>query len=284
MTYIEIKNIDYSLNKRDIFKNASLTINANECIAIIGKNGSGKSTLLRLIAGLILPSKGKIKRNIQVIGYVPEQPPKSLNFTMVEYLKHMGKIAGLKSRMLSLRIEELITQFGVNEYKNTFIKNLSKGNKQKVNIMQALLCTPDLLLLDEPLSGLDINSQKGLLGVLLTFKKEGMVILFTCHGNVLREKLADRTIQLAKQQIQEVVEAELETSYRMIEFFGVPSARLPLIVNNPSIVDVVRRSSESYEIKVFSTKSDEMISQILELGGSILFVSHQSMELQKRHK
>ncbi|MEN1968045.1 ATP-binding cassette domain-containing protein [Lentibacillus sp. N15] len=134
----------------------------NERLAVTGENGSGKSTLIKLIAGFITPTKGKIKRHTQKVSYVPERSPESLRFTPLEYLRDMGKMAGMETNELDSRISELVSQFGIEEYENVRIQRLSKGNKQKVNIMQALLKVPDLLIADEPLSGLDARSQEEL--------------------------------------------------------------------------------------------------------------------------
>ncbi|MEW9677119.1 ABC transporter ATP-binding protein [Lentibacillus sp. L22] len=270
MNLIELINIDFTINKQKVLKDVSLGIRANECIAITGKNGSGKSTLLKLIAGFAVPTIGKINRLTNKISYVPERPPESLRFTPKEYLRHMGKIAGLETKALHSRMNALIRQFGLTEYENVVIHRLSKGNKQKVNIMQALLSNPDIILLDEPLSGLDSRSQEEFVKLLVELKTEGKSIIFTCHEPYLKEQIADRTINVAKQQIKEIVEGNY---FRSIEFSGRSTVFHPFIQNTRDIIDYKCHSSTTYEIKVISTSSDQIVAQIIELGGSLEFVS-----------
>lgn len=278
MNSIELKNIHFNINKQIILEDVSLSIKESECIAITGENGSGKSTLLKIIAGFVPIAKGKVERSLQKIGYVPERPPSLLRFTPIEYLKHMGEIAGLNHNLLDSRIEALILQFGIEAYKNIRIQNLSKGNKQKVNIMQAILNTPELLLLDEPLSGLDPESQKELANILLGLKNEGITIIFTCHESYLQGKIADRTIHVASRQIEEVKEVEIKEYYRSIEFFGASTIFLPFIQNSVRIINHVHNDS-THELIVNSSMTDETLREIIALGGSIRYVSRELANL-----
>lgn len=276
MSFIELKNIYFEVNKRILFENISLAINQNDCIAFIGKNGSGKSTLLKLLAGLIKPTKGLVIQKSKKIGYVPEQPPKSLPFTPIEYLTHMGNIARVE-KGLDRKIDTLLTQFYMEEYQNTNIRDLSKGNKQKVNIMQALLNNPELLLLDEPLSGLDSKAQTDLIGLLMNLKKDGGTIVFISHETVLLEKLADRIVHIDEQRIKEVANiSSAVQSYATIECIVHSDSFPSFIQESSSIIDFQFHAPSTYELKVVSSKSDHIIKKILDFHGSIRFVSHTS--------
>jgi len=187
-----------------VFSNLSLSVNKGEVIAIRGKNGSGKSTLLKIIGGITKPTYGTVTfmRSDTIIGYVPEKFPANIRFTAEQYLYHMGKIRGFSDSALQSRISFLLYHFHLNNQQANAINTFSKGMKQKVGIMQALLEEPDVLLLDEPLSGLDTGTQNDLESILSWLKSRGLTILFTCHDKKLLNSIADRVITMGDQQIQ----------------------------------------------------------------------------------
>ncbi|ONK23492.1 hypothetical protein BLX87_10835 [Bacillus sp. VT-16-64] len=161
---VELEKVNKNYKKKQVLREISLSIEENQIIAILGGNGTGKSTLLRLIAGIEQPSSGRIiysDKHIR-IGYVPERFPKHLRFTPREYLYYMGKISGISKENLQERIEHYLQRFQLETLNNQRIMELSKGNIQKVGIIQAILNDPELIILDEPLSGLDYQAQQDL--------------------------------------------------------------------------------------------------------------------------
>ena len=135
-------------------------------LLIRGKNGSGKSTLLKILAGITEPTSGKIIRDAQKIGYVPEHFPESLRFKLKEYLLLTASFQGGSKASIEDELSKYIQLFSLEPFLQTSLKACSKGTKQKVGIIQALLMKPDLLLLDEPLTGLDAESQDILIQLL----------------------------------------------------------------------------------------------------------------------
>ncbi|MDM5190431.1 ABC transporter ATP-binding protein [Bacillus sp. DX4.1] len=201
---IELKEIKKKYGKQLILENIYLSIPKGQAVAIIGGNGTGKSTLLKIIAGFIAPTGGTIQRKSDIqIGYVPEHFPEDIRFTLEDYLYHLGRIHGLSKDYLQNKIPVLLKLFHLEHADHSVIKNFSKGMKQKTGIMQALLSDADLLILDEPLSGLDPRSQQELEHVLLTLKQQGLTVLFTCHEKQLLENFADRIVTLANHTIAE---------------------------------------------------------------------------------
>ncbi len=187
----------------------------------------------------------------------------------------MGQIQGLSADVLNIRRGELMKQFGLDSYQHTRIQHLSKGNKQKVNIIQALLPNPELLLLDEPISGLDPDSQKRLVDILTQLKKAGTTIIFTCHESFFAERLADRSIHVTQQNIKEVMVSRENNQYRTIEFSGATEALLSFVSSSPFIMKHVCQTSSPHIISVHAVKSNEVIGEIIALGGTIQFVSRQ---------
>ncbi|KYG39449.1 ABC transporter ATP-binding protein [Bacillus gaemokensis] len=199
---LELKEITKKYDKQLILENIHLSIPKGQTVAIIGGNGTGKSTLLKMIAGFIAPTAGTIEKQLDMkIGYVPEHFPEDIRFTLEDYLYHLGRIQGLSKEYLQNKIPSLLETFHLQHAHHSIIRNFSKGMKQKTGIIQALLSAVDLLVLDEPLSGLDPNSQQELEHILLTLKEQGLTILFTCHEKQLLENFADRIVTLANHTI-----------------------------------------------------------------------------------
>ena len=132
-----------------------LDVAAGRIIAISGPNGSGKSTLLSIMAGLTSPTAGTIAGRPRSIGYVPERFPVQNRMSAGVYLRHMGRIRGLSTGAATRRATMLLDRFDMTGGSDTLLRHLSKGNAQRVGLIQALLVRPDLLILDEPGTGMD---------------------------------------------------------------------------------------------------------------------------------
>ncbi|WP_375200256.1 ABC transporter ATP-binding protein [Bacillus sp. RS11] len=202
-TIMEIQNISKQYRGKQILENATFSICANQIIALVGKNGSGKSTLLKIIAELVDADSGSIVKHRQSlkIGYVPEVTPSHILFTPEEYLYHMGSIRGMTKKQLQQRINDLLELFHLQDARNIRIDHFSKGMKQKVMIMQAMLEDTDLLILDEPLSGLDPKAQSDLEETLSILKDRRLSIVLTCHETKLLQHLVDTVLVIQNNKV-----------------------------------------------------------------------------------
>lgn len=165
---IEIKELcfSYTNSRPYIINNFSLNIPKGSYVSIIGANGSYKSTLIKLILNLLSPQGGSIKLNSNKIGYVPqivESFNSSFPITVYEILNTYRKIVKDSS---SNSINEVLKKVGMSEYKDSLIGNLSGGQKQKVFIARALLTDIDILILDEPSTGVDVKSMKEIYSII----------------------------------------------------------------------------------------------------------------------
>lgn len=142
---------------RWVLQDVDLEIPAGEVAAIAGANGSGKSTLLRLLVGLSRPTRGTVSGQPEVIGYVPDRFSPQERLSAMEYLTHLGRIRGLSTRVAAARADQLVDRLALVGGKQSPLRTLSRGNAQKVALAQALLVQPQLLVLDEPWSGLDAS-------------------------------------------------------------------------------------------------------------------------------
>lgn len=164
--------------------------------AFTGHNGSGKSTLLRLIGGLTNPTSGRIQyvRPLK-INYIPEHFPK-MGITSRRYILHMGLLEGMKKKEIQEKSSELFGEFFMESMQDIPMKHLSKGTLQKVDVIQALLSRPDVLLLDEPLSRQAAGSQNVFIAKVRELNSHGVTILMSCHENFLINRISDRVYEI----------------------------------------------------------------------------------------
>lgn len=182
--------------------NLSFTVNSGEIYGLLGPNGAGKTSTLKVLVGVFEPRAGRIEVfNTPIsqevaaksqIGYVPEEVVLLDSLTPREFLEFVASIRNLEASAANSRLEKLVSAFELRQYFDTPIAALSMGNKQKVAIIAALLHEPRLLVLDEPLIGLDARSSK-ILKELITFHaRKGGAVIFSTHIMEVAEKLCDR--------------------------------------------------------------------------------------------
>jgi ABC-2 type transport system ATP-binding protein len=163
---IEVENLNYYYGNFHCLQNINFQVKKGQIAGFIGPNGAGKSTTLKILCGYLVPSSGKtLFDNISLadepfkarekIGYVPETPVLYPELKLVEYLYYVGRLKGIKKAILKTKIPELIDRCHINQYTTTLVGSLSKGNKQRLALAQALLADPSILLLDEPMASLD---------------------------------------------------------------------------------------------------------------------------------
>lgn len=188
---IKLENVSKKYDGRLILDNVSLSVYENQSVAFTGHNGSGKSTILKILAGLITPTQGKVTQSGRLLfHYVPERFPKT-NLTAGQYLKRMGQIDGLTHIEIEEKCNQLSRDFFLEDMLGTPMKSLSKGTLQKIGVIQALLTQPDILLLDEPLSGQDMDSQQVFIKKMNELRKNNVTILMSCHEPYLIKSISD---------------------------------------------------------------------------------------------
>jgi ABC-2 type transport system ATP-binding protein len=181
----------------------SLSVEAGQLYALIGPNGSGKTTLLQMIAGLLKPDAGTITVNgynvlldtqeaKQVTGYIPDNPVAWSAMTGEEFLHVTGALYGLSHDKRCQRIKELLPVFRLEGVEKEYFEQYSRGNKQKFAILAALLHQPKLLLIDEPIVGLDPHSVDTVEHLLRDFIAEGGAVLMATHTLPVAERTADQ--------------------------------------------------------------------------------------------
>ncbi len=199
---IQLNDVIKQYNDTTVVDKLNLHISQGEIVGIIGHNGAGKSTTLKMIAGLIEPTSGGIKvmgRDIQKegvkikkhIGYLPEESPLYEAMTAQQYLLFFSELYQMPRQKALTRIDQLLNSLGLPE-KNKLTGEFSKGMKRKTAIARTLLHDPDLLILDEPNSGLDPLTSFFIINYLKSLRKEGKTIILSAHNLFHVETICDR--------------------------------------------------------------------------------------------
>lgn len=186
---LEIKNLTKYFGIKKAVDNVSFKVEEGHILGVLGKNGAGKSTIFRMILNILEPDEGEVLYNGQKIdnsvsdriGYLPEVGSLIDSYTVYEQCVYYGKMKSMKTEDIKNNMFELLEQFGIVEYANMKIKELSKGNKQKIQFIISLLHNPDLIILDEPFSGLDPVSVEYFKRIILQLKDQGKTIVFSSH-------------------------------------------------------------------------------------------------------
>lgn len=160
---LQITNVNKSYHKTQVLDQVSLSVSRSEIVGLVGPNGVGKTTTIRIALGTLEPDSGKVSlffdngnhREGAQVGYMPEISPLFETYQVEDYLELISKIKNPPYGYNKIEIDEILSQFDLSGIKKRTLGHLSKGTKQRVGLAQAFLGTPDLLFLDEPLSGLD---------------------------------------------------------------------------------------------------------------------------------
>ena len=209
---LRLEHISKTFGAQEVLKDVSLSMEDGEIVGLLGPNGAGKSTLMKIMVGLWKPDQSRVdSRESRVdvperVGYLPEQNPLYEEMYVFEYLQFFANMSNigdwrLKNEELRLRVEELIRRVGLTPEAHKKIGQLSKGYRQRVGLAQALLSDPDLLVLDEPTTGLDPNQLVEIRSLIKQLGRDRMVILST---HILQEvkEICDRVIVLDHGQIK----------------------------------------------------------------------------------
>ncbi len=209
---LELRGVTKRYTGIPVVNNVSFTAPAGEVTGYLGPNGSGKSTTLKMITGLIEPSEGAVFFNgepigsnriahKQRLGYVPEEPHLYPHLTGIEYLTMVGQLRALPDAAIVRKASGFLRLLGMHGDRHVPISSYSKGMRQKILLSAALLHNPQLVLLDEPFSGLDVNSALVLRGLIRELAARGRVVLFSSHELDIVERVSSRVIILHKGSI-----------------------------------------------------------------------------------
>lgn len=206
---LELIHVSKSFRSIPAVRDVSFVLRAGEVLGYLGPNGSGKSTTVKMVIGLMKPTKGHVffdGRKIYddlpgyraQLGYVPEEAQVYTHLSGLEYLQLVGRLRGMEEKLIEVKARDLLKLLSLEAAQYSALSDYSKGMKQRVLIASALLHDPKLIVLDEPLSGLDATTAKLCKDLLVLLAKEGKAILYISHVLEVVERVCDRVIVLSK--------------------------------------------------------------------------------------
>jgi ABC-2 type transport system ATP-binding protein len=200
-----------------IIKNLNLDIMDNEIFGYLGANGAGKTTTFKLMLGLISPDKGKVffhgkpasdHKNRSSLGYLPENPYFYSYLTAKESLDFYASLFDMGKAIKKHRVEKMLHLVGLDYAKDLQLRKFSRGMLQRIGIAQAMINDPKLLILDEPMSGLDPMGRKDMRDIILKCRDQGKTIIFSSHIISDVELICDRASILSKGELQQIIEMD----------------------------------------------------------------------------
>ncbi|MBN3490661.1 ATP-binding cassette domain-containing protein [Acholeplasma equirhinis] len=251
---LEVKNVTLKYGDFVAVDDLSFEVNKGEIFGLLGTNGAGKTTTFRTIMGLLYPSKGYVKYDgkfvsydtVDKIGYMIEERSLLTKLTVKDLMLYFGQLKNVPVQTILERLDYWLKRFDIESYKNKKIKELSKGNQQKIQFISALINEPSLLVLDEPFSGLDVINMELFVGVIKEYQKKGCTIIFSSHQIDHVESFCERLVILQKgKMVLSGIIKEIKKQFKKqtisIIADGVDAGRLREI---SGVYDVIENANE----------------------------------------
>ncbi len=280
-TMVEFSNVSKSFGDIKALENVSFKLKRGETIGYIGPNGAGKTTSMKIMVGLIKQFEGNVfinqteVRNAgydpKYVGYLPQETGFQEWRTVFQVLNTFGRLSGIPANRINQRIEEVLSLVSLQDMKKRKVVNLSGGMQQRLKLAQALLHEPDLLILDEPMNGLDPGSRYDVKNIIKALKKEGKTIIFSSHILSDVQDIADTIAIINRGKIMTLgTPSELSNQFQVgnpVEIAFSNESALPSEIKTlGGIIDVKKDSEKKYVI-VFDPKFDldERLHEILKI-------------------
>ena len=185
---LEVRNLHKSFQGKEVLHGVSFSVSSGKALGLLGRNGAGKSTTIRILMDVFKANSGEILMNGKPfaasqhnIGYLPEERGLYPKKKVSEQLIYLAQLRGLGYSQAKQSLRYWLDRLGIAEYENRLLETLSKGNQQKVQLAQTLMCDPDIVILDEPFSGLDPVNSSILQEVVQECIQQGKLVIFSSH-------------------------------------------------------------------------------------------------------
>ena len=265
---LKVENVTKYYGDVQAVDDLSFTINDGEIFGLLGVNGAGKTTTFRMIMSLLEPIKGTITLNGEPVGYdvserigfLTEERSLLTKLTVKEQVVYYATLKGMKESDILKKLDYWLDRFGISEYKNRKIKELSKGNQQKIQFITAIIHEPDLLVLDEPFTGLDPINVELFMSVIREFKEKGKMIIFSSHRMEHVELFCEKLVILLKgKTVLSGSLKEIKKNYRKkviringnVDIDALKNCKGVIEVNVEAIDIIVKIESDEYVEDVF---------------------------------
>ena len=287
---LKIENLTKTYGDFKALNHVSLEAENGKILGILGRNGAGKTTTIKSIMGIIEPEEGSITfdgidiRKAKVsIGYLPEERGLYVNAVVKDQFLYFAMLNGMDKKAAFTEIKKLLEEFKIPGYLNKKVKTLSKGNKQKIQLISAILHKPQMVILDEPFSGLDPVNIELFKSTVLDLKKSGATILFSSHRMEDVEEMCDRIVMLNKGNVVEnnTVQALINKYSREDVMNIVTSADITELIAESGL-KLESRENKSFDVQFNDrNKLQHLYARILESGIELQGIRSRKTSLQE---
>ncbi len=272
------------LKEATVLSAISFSVGKGEIFGFLGHNGAGKTTTMKILMGLLRATSGRVEllgvpaTDVAVhssIGYLPEAPYFYDYLTAEEFLHFYGRLAGLSRGALQERVPQLLVRVGLVEAQGRQLRKFSKGMLQRIGLAQALIHDPELVILDEPMSGLDPIGRKEVRDLILSLRDQGKTVFFSTHIVSDVEMICDRVGILAKGKmlasgrIEDLVNEHEAQSIEVV-CDGVVGDRLPAIKSKA--IRILQRGERCMIVHPGQGDLEEMLAVLRHAGGKLVSV------------
>ncbi|MBE9886149.1 ATP-binding cassette domain-containing protein [Enterococcus durans] len=292
---LNIENVSKAYRKnQQVVKNLSLDPKKAKVIGVIGTNGAGKTTVFRMILGLLEPDSGYITwngKNISEvdkssIGYLPEEHGLDEDMTVKDYLRYIGSLKGMAPKEIENSFLQGMKKLGIENKTKSTIRSLSKGNKQKLQLLATMLNEPNLIILDEPFTGLDPINTNLLKKQIALFARNGATILFSSHEINQVEEICEHILLIHQGSILiNSSKEDLQATYGKTDLLISDTDEVRSYVDKHKFYfKTVVKHENHFELSLKTEKLFSKISQELIQQNEISFVHHKYPSLEKIFK
>ncbi|MBC5627057.1 ATP-binding cassette domain-containing protein [Clostridium sp. NSJ-49] len=261
---LEVKELRKTFEDNEVLHGISFSVESGKALGLLGRNGAGKTTTIRILMDVFKANSGEILmdgRNFNPkdfqIGYLPEERGLYPKKKVMEQIVYLATLRGMTKKEAKESALKWLNRLGVSEYENRKLETLSKGNQQKVQLAQTLVCNPDIVILDEPFSGLDPVNSQILKDVVNELIAENKLVIFSSHQMSYVEEFCDEIAIINKGEI--VLSGNLKN---IKKDFG--KNRLILSANNMSLEELSNFAAENFAdiVKVYETKKSFIVLEL----------------------
>lgn len=264
---LQVKNITKYYGDNLAVDNLSFTVKDGEIFGLLGSNGAGKTTTFRIIMGLLDSNSGSVTLNgkkidynmTDQIGFVTEERSLLTKMTVREQVIYYGRLKGLSESEILKRLDIWLEKFQITDYKNRKIKELSKGNQQKIQFIAAVINNPKLLILDEPFTGLDPINVGQLKDAIYELQKNGCSIIFSSHQMEHIEQFCEKLVILVKgKSVLEGYLKDIKEDYQKKNIIIRGDVKLTELKEIKGVLEVNKKLNE-YEVKI---ENNSIVSEV----------------------
>lgn len=261
---LKVDNLHKSFNENEVLHGISFSIQSGKALGLLGRNGAGKTTTIRILMDVFKANEGIITMDGEIfhpskfeIGYMPEErgmyPKKKID----EQLCYFAQLRGMKKADAKKEIKKWLERLEMGEYEHRKLETLSKGNQQKIQLIQTLICNPDIVILDEPFSGLDPVNSQVLKDIVLELIQQGKLVIFSSHQMGYVEEFCEDILIINKGNV--ALQGNLKDIKKE---YG--KNRLVLNINGLTSDQIEKVCTNTFQeiVHVFEKRKDELILEL----------------------